>query len=1207
MKIKRLELQGFKSFVDRTVVSFEHEIMGIVGPNGCGKSNIVDAIRWCMGEQSAKHLRGRSMEDVIFNGSESRTPADFAEVTLTFENDDPGDMPLEYKDYAEIAVTRRLHRSGDSEYLINKTPVRLKDITDLFLGTGVGTKAYSIVEQGKIGLIVSAKPEDRRLLIEEAAGITKFKSRKKQAERKMELTQQNLLRVGDIIGELERSLGSLKRQAAKAERYIAYRGELEDLQLHDSAQKWLELRGWIMLESNEVERLGLEADEARNTLAAREGELDAARQDAHNAEEALEQANTAAFAADNEARAEEAAIERAKDRIDALRRRETQAEGELAEIAEQAGTLATERAAVDADIAILEEGETGVANAVAAEEEKLATLSTESEDAERVVVELRQVISQAREAIAASEAKLEGFDRRKEDLVHREERISGEREQREGSLLELEARMEQLWLAVEDLTSGKVTTEEDRAQMEVRLGELRHEIAESERLLDEAKAEASKKRSRLHALSEMHARNEGVGAGAKALIETKSETLAGLLADRVEAPVELTPALAGLLGSHLEDVVVEDLERGVALLADLATKNKGRATIVARHPAFVAGRSARLPGDGDGDGEGGEGALRLVDHLRYAPEDEALVRAVIGDTVVVADVDAALAFRAETRADVEVVTRDGTVFHADGRVSGGNGEAGAHMLDVRREMRELTDEVLRLEALVADRLAHHQTLRTQIGETQGALERARQQAHQDELALVHAEKDLKNAEAEAAQHTGRVAELAAELAELHAKIATADAERGEAQSALDQAREGLAGLETRIGEAETSATEWREQAKAQQANLMERKVALAGAREKLAASRTTLQRLAQSELALTERSQRLEAELFEGARELGATAATLLKHKEQRETALAAAKAAQDMLTEARGTFERFRADLGEREAGLKDLRTRADETRAALGQHEMALRERELAMEHLLAGVREKFRGLDLARVVGDYHLRPPPDPESRARIAELSGLIDRMGSVNLDATREYEEAEKRYAFYTTQKQDLDKALADLERAIQQMNRESKKMFTDTFTAVNERFQKLFPTMFRGGRAELRLTNPEDMLETGIDIIAQPPGKKLASIELMSGGEKALTAVSLIFAIFSIRPSPFCILDEVDAPLDEANVGRYCEAIREMTDRSQFILITHIKKTMQMVDILHGVTMGEPGVSRLVSVKVSEAALAGKTTTGKVPTTAVA
>jgi chromosome segregation protein len=323
---------------------------------------------------------------------------------------------------------------------------------------------------------------------------------------------------------------------------------------------------------------------------------------------------------------------------------------------------------------------------------------------------------------------------------------------------------------------------------------------------------------------------------------------------------------------------------------------------------------------------------------------------------------------------------------------------------------------------------------------------------------------------------------------------------------------------------------------------------------------------------------------------MGETAATLVKHKEALHLALDASRAAHDALTEARTVFDAFRVNLNEREGALKDLRARADEAKEALQTHEMALRERQLAMEHLVGGVRDKFRGLQLGRVIGDYHLRPPPGDDTRTRIHELSGLIDRMGSVNLEATREYDEAEKRYAFYTEQKADLDKALADLQRAIQQMNRESRKLFEETYHAVNTRFQQVFPKMFRGGRAELRLTNPEDMLETGIDIVAQPPGKKLSSIELMSGGEKALTAVSLIFAIFSIKPSPFCVLDEVDAPLDEANVGRYCEAIRDMTDQSQFILITHIKKTMQMVDILHGVTMGEPGVSRLVSVKVSDA-----------------
>ncbi|HEY8090327.1 MAG TPA: AAA family ATPase, partial [Polyangiaceae bacterium] len=372
MKIKKLEMVGFKSFVDRTVLHFDHDVLGIVGPNGCGKSNIVDAIRWCMGEQSARHLRGRAMEDVIFGGSDSRTPHDFAEVTLTFENDDPAELPLEYKEYAEIAVTRRLHRTGESEYLINKTAVRLRDVTDLFLGTGAGTKAYSIVEQGKVGLIVSAKPEDRRMLIEEAAGITKFKSRKKQAEKKMELTQQNLLRVGDIVAEIDRNLASLKRQAAKAERFVAYRGELEDLQLHEASHRYLELVGWEKLEGAEVERLSEASEGARGALAAREAELEVSRLEVHAAEQVLDGATNTSFAAENAVRAEEAAIERAKDRMAALTQREQQAEGERHEMAGHAARLAGEREVVAAEVAELAELEGSQAGVIAAEEAKLA-------------------------------------------------------------------------------------------------------------------------------------------------------------------------------------------------------------------------------------------------------------------------------------------------------------------------------------------------------------------------------------------------------------------------------------------------------------------------------------------------------------------------------------------------------------------------------------------------------------------------------------------------------------------------------------------------------------------------------------------------------------------------------------------------------------------------------------------------------------------
>ena len=1184
MKIKKLEMVGFKSFVDRTVVSFEHEVLGIVGPNGCGKSNIVDAIRWCMGEQSAKHLRGRSMDDVIFSGSESRAGHEFAEVTLTFENDD-GDAPIEFRDYPEIAVTRRLTRSGDSDYLINKTQVRLKDVTDLFLGTGAGTKAYSIVEQGKIGLIVTAKPEDRRILIEEAAGITKFKSKKKQAERKMEMTQQNLLRVGDIIAEIERNLGSLKRQAAKAERYVSYRSELEDLHLYESSHRYLEIVGWTKLETSEVDRLTLESDGVRANLAAREAELEGARLDAHEAEAKLEIAHNTNFAAENEVRAEEAAIARAQDKIDALTKRETQASAEASEIQGQNQALLLEKEHVSAEVATLEQVELSEADQEHAEDGRLAELTGEHQRADARLAELRFGLARAQSDIAGAEAKLAGFDRRKSEMLTRLEKLRAEEEDLHGGEGEVVARSTQLGAEVEDLRAGKVTTAEEKQLLEARLSDLRQQIMASDKLLDDAKSELSKKRSRMHALLEMQARLEGVGAGVKALINTKDESLLGLVADRIEAPHDLTPALAALLGSRLQDVVVRDMGRGLELLSEMGAAKKGRASIVPLYPSYVAGAHGILPET--------EGVVaRLVDRLRYAAEDEALVQALVGDALVVRDSEAAQSARKHVPNGAPVVTLDGTVFYADGRIAGGTGEEiAAGMLESKRETRELAIEVQRLDALVTERLAHHQALRAQMAETQAALDTARNQAHQGELALLTAEKDLRSSQAQLEALRRRLTSLLGELEDLTHSLSEAGSERDDAQRVLDEARGVLDDVTGRMDEALAAAASWRDQVDTHRRRVVELKVHLAGTREKLSASRGTLQRLARSTDELSERGRRLEEELHAGARSLGETAALLMAHKEKLHTALDSATVASAALAEARAIFDGFRTNLNEREAGLKEIRGLAEAAREALIQHEMALREQVLAMQHLLQAVAERFRGLNLARVVGDYHMRMPPDDDTRARINELSQLIERMGSVNLDAMREHEEAEKRYAFYSEQKADLDSALADLLRAIQQMNRESKKLFQETFDAVNEKFKEIFPRMFRGGQASLRLTNPEDMLETGIDILAQPPGKKLSSIELMSGGEKALTAVSLIFAIFQIKPSPFCILDEVDAPLDEANVARYNELIRSMTDRSQFILITHIKRTMQMVDVLYGVTMQEMGVSRLVSVKLNESA----------------
>jgi chromosome segregation protein len=1190
MHIKKLEITGFKSFVDRTVIHFDHDVVGIVGPNGCGKSNIVDAIRWVLGEQSAKHLRGRAMEDVIFNGSESRGPNGLAEVTLTFDNTNPeyaSSLPLEYRDYPEIAVTRRLYRDGTSEYLLNKTQVRLRDVTELFLGTGVGTKAYSIVEQGRIGQIVSARPEDRRMFLEEAAGVTKYKQRRKQAERKMELTRQNLLRINDIVSEIDRSRSSLKRQVAKAERFIEYRKELDDLVLHDASHRLLELIVTERVESEAFSAANERSQGARSALRTADVVLDASREEALAIEIRADEASRSAFEADNEVSTLHAELERSRDRLTHLSERldAVQTELEINEVSSNG--LREERQALAARVAELSGDERAREADAMSEIEALSGLQAEEAQASEEVHALRRQAGDLTARSAAAEARLDGIAQRLVEARVRNDRLAAERDKLTGELSDCLARKQALEYSVAQLAEGKRLTQSERGELERELEGQRGRTLESERGVDALKNELGLKRNRLRALEDLHRRLQGVGSGARALLSKKGDLrVLGMVADRVQAPEHLTLAVAGLLGARLSCVVVSDASAQVELLAELRQGERGRADVIAARPPYVAG-------GGRGFWEGDAQVLgRLADGLGYAEADEALVRALVGEAILVSSASDAVAVAARYPG-LTVVSLDGTVAHPEGIVSGGTGdEMASAMLDQKREINVLTGEVERLEKEYERVSADHNALRARIAEVSTALDRARQEAHQGELAHVTAEKDLARTAAEIERTLHRQAALDLELAEIERSLESATGAEVGSRTELDTVRAELDNLQHSLARSEATAASWREQVNAQAALVTERKVRLAQVREQAEAARVASERIAATLSELEARAAKLREETLEASVSYGETAARIMLAREARMAATDRAKVAHGELIEARGQLELVRQILGAKEAELKGLRDELTLVDEAVRKHEMAVQRMAIERDHLLNTVRERFRGLNLQRVVGDYHARPAPDAEHRRRIDELAQLIDRMGPVNLDAKAEYDDAERRFVDLNSQKVDIEKALEELDHAIRHMNKESRRRFKETFDQVNALFKKTFARHFRGGRAELLLTNPDDLLGSGVEIVAQPPGKKLGNIELMSGGEKALTAVSLIFAIFQHRPSPFCILDEVDAPLDEANVARYNESIRSMTASSQFILITHIKKTMQSVDVLYGVTMGEPGVSRIVSVKVNENAV---------------
>jgi chromosome segregation protein len=1231
MHIKKLEIAGFKSFVERTVIHFDHDLIGIVGPNGCGKSNVVDAIRWALGEQSAKALRGRAMGDVIFNGSDERPQAGFAEVTLTFDNSDAVAaqlLPLEYRAYAEIAVTRRLCRGdGENEYFVNKVPVRLRDVTDLFLGTGVGRKAYSIVEQGKIGLIVSARPDDRRVLIEEAAGITKYKAHKRQAETKMEATRQNLARVVDIIAEIERQLESLKRQAAKARRYVRYREELDDLQLWDASHKLLELSVRARVAGGQCASVGERARAERAAVDARDAEVEVLRQRVRVAEQAAERAQADAFATDNEARSCEIEIDRGIDRYRMLARRLEEAFAEERELAERAEGLGREAAAAAALLEV-ERGEQRVAEeAVERRQERLGALEGDVESAEAALAERRTDCAEAMAAAAAARERLGACERRGSELEERAERLCREEERLERESAAVAARRAELAAEVVELEARRQAT---RARSEACAAELpraRAELEAAGRELDGVRDAVHGDASRLRALEELVARREGMGAGVRRLLERDDPTVLGLLVDRIEVPSGLTAAFAAFASDRLECVLVADAQRGLCLLDDLARERAGRATLIARgspalgaewvsellaeHEALVA--SSRRPPLGAEDAPvaaaerelapweawAEAGARRplpavtgacLADCIGFAAEDAPAVRALFGSVLLATsreDADALV----RSRPGHDIVTLDGLVFHADGRRSGGSGDpAATGLVGQRREIRELEARVATGERVLGGMKETVALLRDRHADLRDGLDRARADAHAAEIALLGGQRDAERLEQQLASLAASRVGLAGERARVTAERAAACDEHSAAALVLAAAARSVAEASDAVAASEAAVGVLRSRFAEEQAACTEARVALAAVRERVTGRVASVERLESVREEVAQGIERLELERTDAAEEAGALGAHVMDARARMAAARQDARAARAAFESARGDLDELRHGLGVREAELREMRGALEEAQAALAALELEVQRLDLERGHLLSWARERFRGLELASVVGDYHLRAPVSDAERGRMRELTELIDRMGPVHLDAMQEHAAAEQRFDHYSRNRDDLERALADLERAIHRMNRESRVRFRHAFEGINRRFVEIFPKLFRGGRAELRLTDPGDLLETGVEILAQPPGKRLSHIELMSGGEKAFTAVALLLSIFRYKPSPFCILDEVDAPLDDANTDRWLEAIRAMTDRSQFILITHSKRTMQAVDVLYGVTMQEPGVSKLVGVRVGAA-----------------
>jgi len=1177
MKIKRIEITGFKSFVERTFLDFDDGITSIVGPNGCGKSNVVDAIRWVMGEQSARNLRGRLMEDVIFGGSESRKPLGMAEVTLIMDNN-AGLAPAAFREYAEIQVTRRLYRNGESEYLLNKTPCRLLDITELFMDTGVGTRAYSIIEQGKIGMIINSKPEDRRSLIEEAAGVTKFKARKKTALRKIEATRQNLLRLSDIISEVRRQMNSLKRQAQRAKRFREFREELRGLELQFGLRQYSALQA-------KAEQAGSSADQQT-------GQVDVVTRQLEQAELGLEQARLQHDERDKEAtRGQEGVFQLTGD-IQRIESRLEFGEREVESLDRHQERIKAELAAIDRRLTTADEEEAALreareehARAFAEQEARLG----ESEDALLDLTDqedrLGRELEQARQKLYQLLADLSRMSSQQEEADRRIAVLADLTERNRHEAVVVTEQLKHLHNSSSTLSSTLESIEQERGdlvthreKLQALQVSLKEQLEQAENQLLQRREELSRQRSRLESLEQLERNLEGYARGVKTLLsDSRHKTrMKGLVADILDVPPKYEAAIEAVLGERVQALLPEHLDSIIDALEYLRD-NEGRCTFML----------PECPIDNAPEIAGGTPLAGLL-QARSGFQD--MISRLLAGACLVPDLKTY--YGQKLPFGITLVTEEGNVLTCRGEVTGGGRQAlDQGLLHKKREMKDLQKQVKALDAEVAKLNQQRDKLREETIATDVALRQAEQDLHQQEIRVLDSRKDLDGLMQEDTRLQERVEILSLEEAQLHEEHETLQQSLQTSSSTRQSGEREKRELEELVTGMQDELLRLRERTNESRQRVTSLKVTLASLREREEGSRAALERLVNLRDELHQRQETLrqdaveavetQANLRNEAKELKVQMEVLYRRRVEQEQALAGL----------RERFEDSRQDIEKRETDLKKLRSQTQQLRDELSSRQMQSRELQLEIEHMLQAFQERYR-IDLSspEIRAEYN-KEFDEAVAEERCDYLHKRIDEIGEVNLMAIDEYQELEERYLFMTEQQEDLQKSLEGLQSAIAKINRTTRKRFRETFDQVNATFQELFPRLFNGGQAELRLTDENDLLETGIEVVAQPPGKKLQNVTLLSGGEKALTAVAMIFSIFLIKPSPFCLLDEVDAPLDDANIGRFNEIVRDMSEASQFIIITHNKRTMEIADNLYGITMEEPGVSKLVSVCMKEVA----------------
>ena len=1179
MYLKSIEVHGFKSFANKIVFQFHNGITGIVGPNGSGKSNVADAVRWVLGEQRIKQLRGASMQDVIFSGTETRKPLSYAYVAITLDNTDH-QLAI---DYDEVTVARRIYRSGESEYLINGTPCRLKDVNELFYDTGIGKEGYSIIGQGQIDKILSGKPEERRELFDEAAGIVKFKRRKAAAQTKLENEKQNLIRVNDILSELEKQVGPLEKQSEVAKIYLKKKEELKTFDIN------------VFLLENQRIREQLETMEERYQIAS--GELKETSEKYEGIKEEYERIQ-------GEIERLDAAIEEARSSLTDTGLLRGKLEGEINVLKEQINSargseahLNNRRNALQEEIAAKNQDKEAILAEKGDTDRQVQEITSEAdkvrrrlEEIQRKIEELNNHIEEGKNTIigelnqrATIKSKLGRFDTMMEQVNIRKAELNSRLLRAKSDEAAREENIKQLEDAFEDITRQLGEMNESAAAMELSLGDIREALVGKDAALRETQTKYHQEKSKLEALANLTERYEGYGGSVKKVMEQKEKEkgIIGVVADIIKVEPKYETAIETALGGNIQNIVTDNENTAKKMIEYLKVNRLGRAT-------FLPLTSITNPQEfKNPEALKEKGVIGMADKLVHIEKKYSdVARAMLGRIVVVDNVDNAVKIARKFDYGIRMVTLEGELLVPGGAISGGAFKNNSNLLGRRRELEELDKKTKKLLSDIDDINADIEETKSKRNKLRMELEALKADIQRKSIEQNTARLNISQTRERMEEEASGVQSLKLEEKELEGMILEIKSGKDAASRELSDSEKLEQNVQEQIMQFQKELEQMREgeTETASQVNEWDLKV------EKMLQTQTFKQANVDRINGEIERSQAELAEILEALSENKAAVEQKQQNIVELEKTILASHDAQTQSEDRLKEDITRKEELSSKQKNFFTEREQLAERMTALDKEVYRLNaQKEKLEESIEAQINYMWDEYEIT-LSDAASLRDESMTELSAMKREISSLkeqIKKLGDVNVNAIEDYKNLMERFTFMKTQHDDLVEAEKTLEGIIEELDTAMRKQFTEKFAEISREFDKVFKELFGGGKGTLELTEDEDILEAGIRIIAQPPGKKLQNMMQLSGGEKALSAISLLFAIQNLKPSPFCLLDEIEAALDDSNVGRFAKYLHKLTKNTQFIVITHRRGTMEQVDRLYGITMQEKGVSTLVSVNL--------------------